>query len=80
MVRIGLKMDLTKKDNRIDYQVPWNVLDVLAVLLSTIIVAAVLYLAISFLFIMPDIIFKFFSCSFAIRACFNDAEQQTPEQ
>lgn len=63
-------MDLTKKVNRIDYQVPWNVLDVLAVLLSTIIVAAVLYLGISFLFSKQDIIFKFFSCSFALSMIF----------
>lgn len=70
MSQIELKTDLTEKVNKIDHQVPWNILDVMAVLLSTIIVAAVLYLAITFLFNKSDIIFKFFSCSFSLTMIF----------
>lgn len=66
----GPNMDLAKKINRNDCQVTWNILDILAVVLFTVIVAAVLYLAISFLFDEQDIIFKIFSCSFALSMIF----------
>lgn len=70
MLWIELMIDLTKKVNKTNCQVPWNILDILAVLLVTVILGAVLYLAISFSLNKQEIIFKIFSCSFALSMIF----------
>ena len=70
MLWIESMIDLTKKANKTKCQVPWNSLDILAVLLFTVIFGAVLYLSISFSLNRQEVIFKVFSCSFALSMIF----------
>ena len=61
---------LPKKNDTTNLKVPWNILDILAVLILTVIIAAVLYGAIFFSFNNQDIIFKYFSWSFPLVTIF----------
>ena len=61
---------LPKKTDTINLKVPWKIVDILAVLMLTVIVAAILYWLIFISFNNQDIIFKYFSCFFPLATIF----------
>ena len=61
---------LPKRNGTTILKVPWNILDILAVITLTVIVSAALYGIFTVSFSNQDIIFKFFSYSFPLVTVF----------